>query len=83
MLVVSTREFRENQKTYLDKIDEGTQVFIQRGKDKCYTVSTVKEDDILMSEKAFFARIGMGLMEIKDGKGREYSIEELKIKMGL
>jgi Txe/YoeB family toxin of Txe-Axe toxin-antitoxin module len=31
MIVVSTREFKQNQKNYLDKIDADIQVFIQRG----------------------------------------------------
>jgi hypothetical protein len=29
MLVVSTKEFRDNQKSYLDKIDSGIEVFFQ------------------------------------------------------
>jgi hypothetical protein len=51
MLVVSTREFRQNQKNYLDKVDAGDQVFIQRGKDRCYTVFAVKEDDTVVNKE--------------------------------
>jgi hypothetical protein len=38
MLVVSTREFRDKQKSYLDKADEGIEILIQRGKNKSYKV---------------------------------------------
>ena len=32
MLVISSREFRENQKKYFDSVDSGEQVIVQRGK---------------------------------------------------
>jgi hypothetical protein len=63
MLVISTREFRQNQKNYLDKIDAGIQVFIQRGKDKCYCVSPVREDDALMSKEKFLLKVDNDVMK--------------------
>jgi len=45
MLVISTREFRANQKAYLDKVDEGLSLLIQRGKNKSYRIVPVSEDD--------------------------------------
>ncbi len=32
MVIVSSREFRSKQKSYLDKVDEGVEVVITRGK---------------------------------------------------
>ena len=45
MLVVSSKEFRDNQKNYLDKIDEGIEILLHRGKNKAYRIIPVTEDD--------------------------------------
>lgn len=39
MVVLSTREFRQNLKKYLDLIDKNERVIIQRGKNKVYEIS--------------------------------------------
>ena len=69
MLVVSSREFRDRQKSYLDKVDAGMEILIQRGLSKSYKVSAVKEDDTLMSKEVFFAKIDQAVKDIEDGKG--------------
>ena len=51
MLVVSSREFRENQKSYLDKVDEGVEILIQRGKDKSYKIVPITEEDTVISKE--------------------------------
>jgi len=83
MLVISTREFRDNQRIYLDKVDSGMEILIQRRKNKAYKIVSVKEDDTLMSKEAYFAMIDRGLQDIKDGKTKRYTLEELRIRMGL
>ena len=80
MLVVSTREFRQNQKSYLNKIDEGLELLLQRGKDKCYRISPVKEDDTLMSKEDFFAKIDRAIEGYKAGKGKRFSNSNELIK---
>jgi antitoxin (DNA-binding transcriptional repressor) of toxin-antitoxin stability system len=78
MLVVSTREFRNNQKSYLDKIDSGMEIFIKRGKRQSYKIIPVPNDDTLMSKEDFFAKIDRSLQQAKDGKVTTVrSIEEL------
>jgi hypothetical protein len=69
MLVVSSREFRDNQRTYLDKIDNGIDILIQRGRNKSYKVSQVALDDTLMSKEDFFAKLDRASKNIKEGKG--------------
>jgi len=69
MIVVSSREFRDNQRTYLDKIDNGIDILIQRGRNKSYKVSQVTPDDTLMSKKDFFAKLDKAAKSIKEGKG--------------
>lgn len=39
MLVISSREFREKQAMYLDHVDEGTEILVQRGKTKVIELS--------------------------------------------
>jgi hypothetical protein len=69
MLVVSSREFRDNQRTYLDKIDNGIDILIQRGRNKSYKISQVAPDDTLMSKEDFFAKLERSKQEIIEGKG--------------
>jgi len=68
MLVVSSREFRANQKSYLDKVDEGAKILIQRGKNKSYKLVPVVEEETLMSKKEFFAEIERSWEQYKEGK---------------
>ena len=78
MLVVSTREFRDKQKSYLDKIDTGFEILIQRGKTKSYRIIPVSDDDTLMSKDDFFAKIERAEQSIKEGKGKTvHSKDEL------
>ena len=68
MLVISSGEFRANQKSYLDKADEGVQILIQRGKYKSYRLVPVVTDETLISKKEFFAEIERSWEQYKKGK---------------
>jgi len=76
MIVISSREFRANQKTYLDKIDEGAEILIQRGKHKSYNLVPVTEDDTLMSKEEFFDKIDLSLQQISEGKVTKVETKE-------
>ena len=76
MLVVSTREFRDNQKSYLDQIDCGAELLLKRGKGKSYKIVPVTDDDTLMSKVAFFEKIDRAEKSIKDGKGKTVTTKE-------
>ena len=43
MLIISSREFRDNQKKYFDSVDNGEQVIVQRGKDRSYKLVPVTD----------------------------------------
>ena len=75
MLVVSTSEFRDRQKSYLDKVDAGAEILIQR-KSKSYKIVPVSYDDTLMSKKVFFAKLDRAEQSIKEGKGKTVNTEE-------
>ena len=83
MLVISTREFRDRQRNYLDRVDAGTELLIQRRKNKAYKIVPITEDDTLLSKEEYFAMLDRGLQSIKEGKGKEYTLEELRIKIGI
>lgn len=74
MLVITSREFRENQASYFDRVDKGEEILIQRKKNKSYKIVPVTEDDTLMSKEEFFAKIDKSLQQAKEGK--RYSMKE-------
>jgi hypothetical protein len=43
----------------------------------------VTDDDTLMSKEELDAIIERGLQDIKKGKGKKYTMEELRMMMGL
>ena len=67
MLVISSREFRQNQRLYFDKVDDGEQVVVQRGKDKSYVLSAVSEDDLYFNAE-MLERIKKSLEQAERGE---------------
>ena len=49
MLVVSTSEFREKQKSFLEIADSGKQVVISRGQKQAYLLMPINEGDFMLS----------------------------------
>lgn len=68
MLVISNREFRDNQKKYFDSVDNGEQVIVQRGKDRSYKLAPVTESDVCMSEEEFYEKIDRSIRQAEEGK---------------
>ena len=83
MLVISTREFRDRQKSYLDKVDTGTEILIQRSKNKSYKIIPLTEDDTLMSKEEYFAKFERSLQSLKEGKGKKMTIEQVNELLGI
>ena len=71
MKIITTREFRENQKTYFD-LAETERVIVHRGKNRKPVLLTPidesTETDIFFSNPAVLASIRQGLEEVKAGK---------------
>jgi hypothetical protein len=83
MLVISSREFRQNQRLYFEKADKGEQIIVQRGKDKSYALTPISEDDIYFNEK-MIKRIKESAKQAKNGEYIELSSsEEIKELLGL
>lgn len=83
MVIISSREFRQNQRLYFEKADKGEQVIVQRGKDKSYALTPIREDDIYFNQK-MVERIKKSAKQARDGKYIEItSSEEIKDLLGL
>lgn len=49
MLVISSRGFRDKQAEYVDRVDKGEQIIVQRGRDKAYAITPVNSSDIYVN----------------------------------
>ena len=71
MVVVSTREFRNNMATYLGYISSGQELILKTRDKGSFVIRKVKEGDTLMSKEEFFAKIEESEKQIERG---EYSV---------
>jgi len=55
MIKVSSKEFRDKQKSYLDRVDDGIEILIQRGKHKSYKIVPVIEDSTVIDKDHILA----------------------------
>ncbi|WP_258098557.1 type II toxin-antitoxin system Phd/YefM family antitoxin [Marinoscillum pacificum] len=72
MLVISSREFRQNQKLYFEKVDQGEQVIVQRGNDKAYALTPISEDDMYFNAE-MIQKIKASIKEAKKGEVKKIS----------
>lgn len=83
MLIISSREFRQNQRLYFDKVDQGEQVIVQRGKDKSYALTPIQSDDVYFNAE-MIDKMKEGVKEVESGNFLQISSEdELKKLLGL
>ena len=72
MLVISSREFRQNQKMYFEKVDHGEKIIVQRGKDKAYHLCPVSDNDLYFNDE-MITRIEESIKEYNEN-GPAYTI---------
>lgn len=83
MLVISSREFRQNQRIYFEKADNGEQIIVQRGKDKSYALTPISEDDIYFNAD-MVEKIKESLDQVAQGKVKTITTnDEIKDLLGL
>ena len=75
MIVISSREFRQNQRLYFEKADKGEQIIVQRGKDKAYALTPVNEDDVYFNAR-MVERIKESIKQVEEGKLKRISTPE-------
>jgi antitoxin YefM len=83
MLVISTREFRQNLKKYLDLIDKNERVIIKRGKDKVYEISSEVKNDRFFDDPIVQERLAKSIQSYAEGKTVNLSPEQLKDLLGI
>lgn len=67
IIEVSSREFREKQKAYLDLVDKGAQVILKRGKKQAYMLTPISEDDLYLTPNVK-KRLDKSIQQMKEGK---------------
>ena len=83
MLVISSREFRQNQKMYFERADQGEQIIVQRGKDKAYALTPVGADDLYFNSE-MVKRIKESLSQVESGKTKRFTTpDEINDLLGL
>lgn len=83
MLVISSREFRQNQKKYLEKVDKGEHIIVQRAKDKAYTLTPVSENDMYFNAE-MVDKIKQSILEVRQGEVQKISTsKEISDLLGL
>ena len=75
MVVVSSREFRQNQKLYFEMVDNGEQIIVQRGKNKSYALTPINLEDNYFNP-TMLKRIQESLDQIKNGQSKQISTKE-------
>ncbi len=84
MLAISSREFRTNQRHYLDQVAQGIELLITRKKD-AFKISKVEKDDTLMTKEEFYAKIRRAKEQAAQGlvysKKPEESFDEFLDRM--
>ncbi|SDH21251.1 Antitoxin Phd_YefM, type II toxin-antitoxin system [Dyadobacter soli] len=83
MLVISSREFRDNQKKYMDLADNNQQVIIQRGKGKAYALTPVSDKDRYFMNPEVVAEIREGIDQYLAGKTTKVNKADLDQLLGL
>ncbi|MCR5828368.1 MAG: type II toxin-antitoxin system Phd/YefM family antitoxin [Bacteroidales bacterium] len=73
MVVVSSREFRANQRKYFDLAQTNDVVITSRSYGS-YRLVPVKEDDLLMDSATLDSKIRKGIEDYKNGKA--YKMKE-------
>jgi len=83
MLVISSREFRQNQRLYFERADKGEQIIVQRGKDKAYALTPISEEDVYFNAE-MVERIKKSIKQAEEGKVKTISTsEEISDLLGL
>jgi hypothetical protein len=78
MVIISTREFRQNIKKYLDLIYKNERVIIKRGKAKVYEISTNVKNDRFFDDPSIQERLSKSIQSYKKGKTVKLTDEQLK-----
>jgi len=84
--IITPREFRANLKQYFD-LSETERIIIHRGqKGKSVLLMPIdeeEEDNIYFSDPQIIEKLNKGIQEIKEGKGRRVSMDDIRELLGV
>jgi antitoxin YefM len=83
MLVISSKEFRDNQKKYFDLVDQNQQVIVQRGKDKAYALVPINDEDRFFLDPKVIEDVLEGIEDYKAGRVIKVKEADLDQLLGL
>ncbi len=83
MYIISSREFREKQKMYLDLVDKNEQVIVQRGKNKAYRLTAITDLDRFVEEPAIKNRLAQSISQADSGDLTSLKQEDINGFLGL
>ena len=83
MIVISSREFREKQKMYLDLVDQKEQVIVQRGKNKAYFLTLLTDADRFFANPEVKVRIMHSLEQAEQGNLTTLPKEDINTFLGV
>ena len=68
---------------YFERVDEVEQIIVQRGKDKAYALTPVKEDDLYFNAE-MIERIKQSMNQVEEGKTKKITTsKEINDLLGL
>lgn len=82
LLEITSRQFRDNQKSMFDLADKGEKIVIKRGRKRAYVLTPIEEDDLFFTPE-MLAKIDHSIQQVKDGQVRELTPELQKELLGL
>jgi len=82
VLEISSRKFRENQRAYFDLADNGTRLIIKRGENKSYVIVPIDMNELYFSP-VMEKRLDKSIQNINEGKGEEYTVDQIDQLLGL
>ena len=83
MLVISSREFRQNQRKYFERVDNGEHIIVQRAKDKAYVLTPITENDMYFNGE-MIEKLKQSIKEVEQGEVKRVSTpKEISDLLGL
>lgn len=79
---ISSRQFREKQKAFLDLADKGEQIVIRRRSKQAYLLTPINDDDLFFTPE-MLEKVDNSVRQAKNGKVRELTPELQKELLGL
>ena len=74
LIEITSREFRDKQKTYFNLVDDGKKLIIKRGNKQSYLLTPIDSEDIQISAKMEL-KIQQAIDEISTGSTIKISTE--------